>query len=923
MANLFQNNAYGRARPATTLNIHGFQVGGPVYVPKVFDGRNKLFFMVNYEDYFEEWPQVLSRNVPAPEFLQGDFSKLVDPQGRQVRIFDPLTATAENNYTRTPFASNMIPANRINPVAQKLLGYYAKPNTTSPGRVYTEGNYFNGENFAVDNFYNLVFKFDTNIGDKHRMFFRHASNDRTEMRNENATFGPAECCQLPFQRINDHVTADWVSTLTPTLIFNIRGSYNRFIEKGRAFQGEAFDPSSLGFAPSLIASLPNSASVMFFPKIEMRGAFDYPDLGRYPGGNTTNTYAVHPNINWIKSAHSIKIGFDFRFTQYSVQDVGNILRLRSTRRWTRERWDQDDALSGNPVADLLLGMPSEGEVNWRQLPIYGNRYGASYFQDDWKATQRLTINMGLRWDLNGPPKERYARGNYTFDPTATPSWAGQVNTANLVARQIRGGLTFLGAGGNPTSPAKMDWNNFQPRIGGAYQLTPKIVLRGGYGMYYVNPNNDWAGTDVRQGFDVTTPLVISNDGNRTPVSSNMLTNPFPSGVVAPPGAAGGLNTFLNRDITYFDPNFIVPYVHQFSAGFQFELPHSSVIELSYVGSRTMKLQTEWDGVNEPTAEFRKLCNHFEGGDPNYCNQTVANPFRGIEAFRGTNLFTADTINRYQANRPFPQFNRIRQRGINDGRIWYNALQMQHQTRFSGGVNVLTSFTWSKQIERWGFTDQINKIPQQSAYVWDRPWRVTVAGTWQLPFGRGRKFASGAGPVVHRIIGGWDINGFFQWDAGRPWDLPSNVMMVGDPKVKVENWIEHRVVGASPCVAQYRNATRRFELQPYAVAAGCTQAVWLHAPDYTMGRITPFRSNQIRLHSAPNLDMSINKTTLITERFRIQFRAEAFNATNTYYWGRTHFINDPNNANFGAAFPRDATDQNRYPRHIQLALKLLF
>jgi hypothetical protein len=347
------------------------------------------------------------------------------------------------------------------------------------------------------------------------------------------------------------------------------------------------------------------------------------------------------------------------------------------------------------------------------------------------------------------------------------------------------------------------------------------------------------------------------------------------------------------------------------------------VEVSYVGSRTRDLQTEWDGVNEPSAAFRARCNPFEGGDPNVCNATVTNPFRGIEAFRGTNLFTANTISTYQANRPFPQFGRIRMRGDNSGRIWFNSLQVQHQTRFRGDLNVLSTFTWSKQIEQWGYVDQINRIPQRSPYVWDRPWRVTFAANYGLPFGSGKRFGRATNAVVDRIISGWELNGFFSWDAGRPWDLPSNMMLLSDPKADIDQWVAHRVVGASPCVAQYRNATRTFELQPYATAAGCTSPVWLHAPNFTIGRITPFRSGQIRLHSAPNLDVSVNKRTRITERFTLQFRGEFFNVTNTFYWGRNHFINDPNNQNFGAYFPRDATDQNRYPRQVQLALKLLF
>jgi hypothetical protein len=330
-ANLFQNNAYGRPRPVTNLNNQGFQVGGPVYFPKVFDGRNKLFFMVNFEDWKEKWPQPLQRSVPMPEFINGDFSRLVDNQNRPIRIFDPLTANEGNNFTRTPFAGNIIPASRINPIAQRVLRYYPAPNTTSPGRSYGENNYFNDQNVAEDKFYNLLFKFDANLGDKHRVFFRHASNDRTEMRNENGVFGVGECCQLPFQRINDHVTADWVSTLSAALVLNIRGSYNRFIEKSNSFASQDFDARELGLPSSLIGQLPISGH---FPRFELRGAYDYPNLGRYPGGNTTNTYAVHPNLTWIVSAHSLKMGVDYRFTQYSRQDRGDVLRLQANRQWT-------------------------------------------------------------------------------------------------------------------------------------------------------------------------------------------------------------------------------------------------------------------------------------------------------------------------------------------------------------------------------------------------------------------------------------------------------------------------------------------------------------------------------------------------------------------------------------------------------------
>lgn len=921
-ANTFQNNAYGKPKPDHLLDQYGVQLEGPVYIPKLFDGRDRLFFLFNYEGYREVWPQQATLSVPAPEFMQGDFSNLKSASGQQIVIYNPFTGREQGGaWVRDPFPGNKIPQNMLNPIAQKILSYMPKPNTTSPGVDYSRNNHFMNYS-ATDDFYQLVFKFDANIGNRHRAFFRHGSNDRTEMRTENGILGsPGECCQLPFQRINDHVTADWVTTVSPTFIFNVRLSYNRFIEKGRSFANEGFDMTSHGFPASLINQLPYGAH---FGRFHFN---DYISIGRYPGGNWTNTYAVHPNATWIRGSHSMKFGLDYRFTQYAERNTGDIFWLRGTRRFTQRVYNQGDPLSGNSIAEFLLGIPAEGGLNYNAFPIHGFPYYSPYFQDDWKVSRRLTLNLGLRWDLNIPPDERHNRMNGPFNSTSKNPIADMIDKTKFPEfANLKGGLTFAGVGGNSRRAAKTDRVNIQPRIGGAFQLTSKVVARGGWGIYFLNPTNDYL---QRNGFSISTPLVSTLDDYRTPISPNFVNNPFPGGITQPPGAKGGLTTYAGRNnFNWFNPDFELPYVHQFSAGFQIELPKSSTVEVSYVGSRTKKLQTQWENWNEPPLEFRKQCNWLEGGRPSYCNELLPNPFKGLEPFRGTTYFTADKIRRYDLMRPYPQFGEITQRGRNDGGIWYNSLQIQFQTRFRGTLNILATYTLSKQVEQWGWTDPFSFAPQRGPYFVDRPHRFTLTNVWELPFGRGRKFANTSHPFWSRLVSGWEVNSFFQWESGRPADVPENVLIMKDPKLEVKNWTAHQVYRWRPCVGRMDVNTGAITMQPYSLAWGCKEGDYdfIALPSRSQGfvpRLTPYRWGHIRLHTAPNIDFSINKMTQITEKTRVQFRAEAFNLTNTFYYGRDNFNTNPNDSRFGSIFPRDTWNGNRYPRQIQLAVKFLW
>lgn len=929
-ANSFQNNAIGAARPNSSAKMdqYGFQLDGPLYIPKLLpkDKPVKLFYMGAYEGYREGTPNPLRNSFMAPEMRTGDFSRLTLPNGNPVTIFDPVTsqADASGNPIRSPFPGNIIPASRISPVARNVMRYMPTPNFTTPGQRYARQNHFLPGYVNQDDFYNLILKFDWNFGDKHRSYIRHASNDRTEERCSNGVCaGPGMDGQQPFQRINDAYVIDWVSTLNASTIFNVRASYNRFIEKGFGRDNAGFDLTSLGLPSSLVSQLPSPA---YFGRWNFDGASP---LGRSQGINITNNYSIAGTLTKIVGKHTLKMGTDLRRIHFIQQNSGDILAFNFSDQWTRRQWNIAEADSGDTYASFLLGLPTSGQNFFPLYPFFQNWYNAYFIQDDFKVSRRLTLNLGLRYDINMPATEKYNRINRGFNPTVAAPFRNQLPAASVAAfpqlANLSGGLNFAGVGGNPANSGNLYKNTWQPRIGMAYQITEKLVMRAGFGRYYMNPSNN---NLITSSFDVTTPLLTSLDDNRNPIV-NVLQNPFPGQIATPAGASLGANTFVGRNTNHWNTDFRLPSIDQFSFGFQYQVNARSLLDISFIGSRTRDHETEI-AYNIPSASFMRQCDALVGGNPNFCNQQVDNPFRGIEAFRGTPFFTQTNLSRYQLNRPFPQFNGdMLQRGLNDGAINYNSLQVNYNVRMKG-LSLITNYTFSRMMERWGFTDPFNRRTQNSLYFNDRPHVFKLTGIYDLPFGRGQKFGANAGGLANRIIGGWRVTSFFQWASGEPADYPGNVIPLRDSFVKDIDWNQFQVRGWGNCVLR-QNDNGVISAMPYSVNAGCgndfSKYDWLWVANFTPGQGVPGRSmpnrvGQLRKHRVPTLDASILKDTQITESVRFQFGVEMFNAINKYYYGRNDTFNtNPNDPNFGTIFPHLTSNQNFNPRTLQLRFKL--
>jgi hypothetical protein len=916
-ANMFQNNARDKPRDGHLLDQYGGQVEGPVIIPKLWDGRNRTFFMISYERYREDTPNPFTLSVPEPEMRNGDFSKLVDGQGRAITIYDPTSGRASGaTWVRDPFPGNRIPAGRINPIARKMLDFMPLPNTLTGGVEYSSNNfYFGGDDpgsHAKDGFYNFVAKFDQNIGDKHRVFYRHANNDRFQDRSTNGLHRtPGEEGYSSHQRINDAHVLDWVGTLRPSFILNVRGSFNRFHVRNETAGNRGYDITQLGFPASLASQLPYGAR---FGRYTFAG---YISLGMYPNGDITNNVAIHPTATIVRGGHVIKTGLDLRWVQFAQNNPGNVFLLGAAKNNTQKEYNRADALSGNSIATWLLGTPTSGSVAYNAFPIFLYKYYAPYIQDDWKVTPRLTLNLGLRLDLNISPDERFNRMNRSFDAQVTNPIDQSIDRTKYAGvQELRGSLLFAGINGIPRTATDLDKDNWQPRFGAAYRLTDKLVLRGGWGRYYLNPDNDYLQTN---GFSQATPYNPTLDGGRTYLP-NMINNPFPDGIQIPPGSSQGALSFLGRGFTFVNPAFEIPYVNQFSFGLQYELGLRSRLEASYVGSRTRKQQGS-KSFNHTSVDSRKLCNLMEGGNPLYCDALVPNPFTGLQPFFGTTYYSSATISRNQMMRPMPHFGDLTETTRNDGAMWYNSLQMVYEMRLPG-VNLIANYTLSKHVERQGFNDPQRGIMQQGLFQYDMPHRMSLATVFDFPFGKGKRLLNSGGGVLNRIVSGWQGTVLFQYQSGTPWALPSNVVYLKEAKIDNIDWSQARVQGVQPCVARW-NDNGTITMQAFSTLAGCTEANFLIQPRYAP-RSTPLRDGRLRLHTAPQADISINKMTQITEKMKVQFRAEAFNVTNTYMIHRMEFNNNPENANFGSLEPAAAAyNQGNWPRQIQLAVKFIW
>jgi hypothetical protein len=497
--------------------------------------------------------------------------------------------------------------------------------------------------------------------------------------------------------------------------------------------------------------------------------------------------------------------------------------------------------------------------------------------------------------------------NYAFDPTI-------VNPVSArVGQQVMGGIRFAGVDGAPDRPWKLDKDNWQGRVGLAYSLNDKTVLRGGYGKYFLNPT----GQGNNAGFSQSTNLIASNDGGRNP--TYLLSNPWPSGIQAPPGSSLGPLTFLGRGPAFSNPDFKVPYVHQFSAGVQRELPWRISLDITYAGSRSYDLETS-RAFNDAPAEFQRLCDVTLGGSRSFCDQLVPNPFFNVPGFEGTTRFTNPTLARSELARPFPAFGGFNQNQLNVGKLIYDSAQFVANKRWMKGVTINASYTY---VPRWteigGYVDSVSGLLNEGPYFSQRKHRVTASAVWELPWYRNQRSLAGY------LAGGWSIAPLLVYQSGQPWDMPGNVDLA--PGVSLKDIAlpgdkdGQFIYGVKPCIGQRNATTGVYQLLAVSTAYGCTEPYFLVRENFQR-RTAMNRYDEFRRPGMYQVDVNFAKMTPITNNVRVQIRLEAFNIFNSPMYDERQYNQTTTSADFGR-INRNVTGQNNFQRFIQLGFRVIF
>jgi hypothetical protein len=907
------------------LDQYGTVLTGPVLLPRLYNGKDKTFWMFGFENYRENAPMSTLTSVPSAAERQGDFSgagvSVYNPFSTQVNPnFDPTKANSSANpqYIRTQFPNNQVPSSLWNPVGLAIMKSYPAPNFGAPGAV--SNNFLVSPNLSQDHFRNYIGRVDHTVNEKERLFFRFAHNRRNQFDNTANGFPvPGMDAQDPLIRVNDNAVMDSLTILNPNTVLDIRLGYTRFIQAAYRTQVTGIDLTTLGFPQSFISQ----QSVNQPPRIEVNG---YPNWGaRNPSQNTTNDISLQPSLSLTRGKHSIKTGFelqDFRPNARGGSFLWGSGDFAFDPTFTQQLPEFSNG-TGLGMAALLLGTPNNMNSNATSSLLQNTpqlafhwQYWGFYVQDDFRVSSRLTLNLGLRWDVEGSPAERYNRMNrgfayYTPSPLASNPNVKNANPADCPAcANLTGGLLFAKQGGLPREAFETKFSNFQPRFGAAFRLNEKTVLRGGIGRFFL-PEAAYGGS---AGFASNTPFVATSGGGINAfIPINTLSNPFPNGVIAPTGASAGLNTFLGQSITFNNPNRQIPYVWSYSIGIQRQLPFRAVLDLSYVGSRTHAINTNDNqaggarNLNVPSLAQLSLAQQ----NSTYFSQAVPNPFAGL--LPGTSSNGA-TVPRSQLLVPYPQFGAVFAGSESVGRLWYDSLQLSIEKRMSAGLVTSLSYTFSKQIEALSFLNNQDPRPAKTLANSDRPSRLALSGVYQFPIGRGQRFAGNINRGLNQLIGGWEYNWTGVIQSGTPLNLPGNFNLIGDPRLSSQSfgtWF-------NTCELLSNGTTRQPNAAHNGFVTGCTNPVWQQIANTSITlRSNPLRSPNLRNPWEPTFDMSLVKRFIIREGMSGDFRFEAFNVFNTVIRGTPN--TDPTSTNFGLV----SLGQSNFPRQVQLGFKFNF
>lgn len=872
-SNSWANNRAGLKRPVFQRHQVGGTFSGAIWKKK------RLFFFGAYEGRREGNPGTNISSVPTDLQRSGDFSQTFNQNGSQATIYNPFSTRANpaGGFLRDPFPNNRIPSNMIDPVAARVMALYPRPNTT--GDPFTNARNFAAAGKTVTSNDRMDIRIDWAASEKWTMFGRVT---KAWQQNVAPTFF-GNGADTNFSDVNPrhHVVLGTTLTPTPTWVINVLVGSGRWREN-QISPSQGRNATELG----LPASLVNQFQAQTYPGFAMQG---YASLNNRRWLNVPReTHNLQANVTKELGAHSLKFGWLGEWARLNNTDFNT-----STFSFTRGLTSGPTAAvasttTGDGLASLLLGVGASGETPYAAATANTAWYHGLYLQDSWRVNRRLTLHLGMRWEAQLGRTERYNRLN-NFD----------YNIESPLARQtglpLKGGLVFVQPGQGAWNTT---WLNLAPRVGMAYKITDKLVMRGGYGIFYPQ-----TGGGTNQGFSTTTTWVstIGGDGIN-PNPSALLRNPFPDGITQPAGSSRGLLTQVGDSVNAFSRHHPLSYVQNFSLDFQYEIKPGMVLEVGYTGSQGRKLLF---GTGQQANQL----------DPSLLargsalDAQVTNPFFGVIP---TGVLAGRTVPQHRLLRPYPQFTAVNVSTDTPGASSsFNALVVRYNWRMGRNLNLLTTYQWSKVIDNasewqgWEVADTLRNYydlkSDRSISAHDLPQSFVNALVYELPVGKGRKFGSNMPKVADAIVGGWQVSTIIRFSSGLPlgFTAPNTLSAYG---FQIQR----------PNIADLKNAA----VDNPTPDRWFNRDAFTRPGTYELGNAPRWFPN-VRFGPTRHADFAILKNFVAMERFKIQFRGEFFNLTNTPQFGRAN--TDISSGDFG----RVSGTTNIGPRNVQMGLRIQF
>lgn len=864
-------------RPVNVYNQFGGTISGPVVLPKLYNGRNKTFFFGAYDG--SRWVRNNPRTttIPTMRMRQGDFSEI-----SQV-IYDP--SSSPNPATRTAFAGNRIPSSRFNSIGQRILSQFPEPNL--PGLASNYNGFFRVLT-PVDN---ITVRADHNFNEQHRAFFRttwiNSSSDQTW------EAGPADASSRVITFPSRNYAGSWTWSIRPNLLYTATAGYMIFRRTG-------LDPSGNREGSSFFGVSISPAEASTIANVRSGARFDiYRAIGTGSAEyQIAENYQLNQSLTWARGRHTIRVGTDLRRYYTGGLITGGAPNGIFT--FNAIQTSQGTAGSGNSAASALLGLADALTV--QQVPSLRvwNNQPAIYVQDDIKLTRTLTLNLGLRWEAEGKLRELHNRAGYL----STTGVNGVTGTPGV--------FRYAGVNGAARAFTTGDYNNWSPRAGFAWSpsFLKSTVIRGAAGAYSL-PVPSVGFFDTAPGFEATLQPVKPSAAEPATVLQSTYTLPPARG---PLGEAAYLGLSLSQPL---DTRLDRPLSYQWNFGLQREILRNTMVEVLYSGNRGLRLFAPRN-LNITSSSLieeaigRQAATGVTGSALAYLNERVPNPLVG----RVPGTLGGATLTRQQAAAPLPQFAGVSAlMGERDS--IYHSLQASLQRRLSGGLNLLVAYTWAKLIDNLpnaftvGGGPDANSGTEQNPYrlrdaravsALDRTHVLSATSVYELPFGRGKRFASSG--LASALFGGFQVNTVLNAYTGTPlaiFQSGANGLSVG---------------GARPDAV--RDTLAASESVRRRVAAN-GNLVWMPASAYSLvnGRFgsAPIRDGRLRGPGFWQIDLGIQREFRIVESLRLQFRAEAFNSLN-----RTQLVNPDQNLN-SPTFGQVVAVHD--PRVFQFSLRLAF